>query len=129
MTVTTCPRCIRPETFLKELSDTLAGTNLNRAVKVALPEAMVKGYITRLENRAGAGRSVVSVTPSGSGTRSDVRTVQEHQPPHSPSGVCCFLKQKQSPHLHFRNPRPRFWKPFWLVSSAALLAVSVAIPG
>ncbi len=62
------PLLYQTETFLKTLSDTLARHELKQSSKVALPEAMVKGYITRLENQLGAGRSVVSGNPSGSGT-------------------------------------------------------------
>ncbi|HBJ0828512.1 TPA: type VI secretion system ImpA family N-terminal domain-containing protein, partial [Escherichia coli] len=43
------PLLYQTETFLKTLSDTLARHELKQSSKVDLPEAMVKGYITRLE--------------------------------------------------------------------------------
>lgn len=41
------PQLYQTETFLKALSDILARHELKQSSKVALPEAMVKGYITR----------------------------------------------------------------------------------
>ena len=62
--------------------------------------------------------------------RSDAPTYREHPDPAALlSGVCCFWKQSRAHTPLQKNPRPRFWKPFVAGVCAALLAVSVVIPG
>lgn len=78
------PLLYQTETFLKALSDTLARHELKQSSKVALPEAMVKGYITRLENQPVQGEVSSPVTLPAQALRSDAPDVQEHQTlPHS----------------------------------------------
>ncbi|EQA0759009.1 hypothetical protein AWD37_005192, partial [Escherichia coli] len=78
------PLLYQTETFLKALSDTLARHELKQSSKVALPEAMVKGYITRLENQPVQGEASSPVTLPAQALRPDAPDVQEHQTlPHS----------------------------------------------
>ncbi|MFP1590595.1 hypothetical protein ACLB1M_01675 [Escherichia coli] len=73
---------------------------------MALPEAMVKGYITRLENQR-QGEVSSPVTLLAQALRLEAPDVQEHQTlPHS--RLCMlFLKQRQ-PTLFLQNSRSRF---------------------
>ena len=123
------PLLYQTETFLKTLSDTLARHELKQSSKVALPEAMVKGYITRLENQPVQGEASSPVTLPAQALRSDARDVQEHQTlPHSRLVyVVSETKTEHTPSLQ-KSP-PTFLKPFVAGVCAALLTVSVAIPG
>ncbi len=123
------PLLYQTETFLKALSDTLARHELKQSSKVALPEAMVKGYITRLENQPVQGEASSPVTLPAQALRSDAPDVQEHQTqPHSRLVyVVSETKTESTPSLQ-KSP-PTFLKPFMAGVCAALLAVSVAIPG
>ncbi|END9833441.1 hypothetical protein ABMH19_004974, partial [Escherichia coli] len=123
------PLLYQTETFLKALSDTLARHELKQGSKVALPEAMVKGYITRLENQPVQGEASSPVTLPAQALRSDVPDVQEHQTlPHSRL-VYVVSETKAEPTPSLQKSPPMFLKPFWAGVCAALLAVSVAIPG
>lgn len=123
------PLLYQTETFLKELSDTLARYELKQSSKVALPEAMVKGYITRLENQPVQGEASSPVTLPAQVLRSDAPDVQEHQPlPHSRL-VYVVSETKAEPTPSIQKSPPTFLKPFLAGVCAALLAVSVAIPG
>lgn len=97
--------------------------------KVALPEAMVKGYITRLENQPVQGETSSPVTLPAQALRSDAPDVQEHQTlPHSRL-VYVVSETKAEPTPSLQKSPPTFLKPFVAGVCAALLAVSVAIPG
>ncbi|HAN8778454.1 TPA: hypothetical protein IGN06_004899, partial [Escherichia coli] len=97
--------------------------------KVALPEAMVKGYITRLENQPVQGEASSSVTLPAQALRSDARDVQEHQPlPHSRL-VYVVSETKTEPTPSLQKFPSMFLKPFLAGVCAALLTVSVVIPG
>ena len=123
------PLLYQTETFLKALSDTLARHELKQSSKVALPEAMVKGYITRLENQPVQGEASSPVTLPAQALRSDVPDVQEHQTlPHSRL-VYVVSETKAEPTSSLQKSPPTFLKPFVAGVCAALLAVSVAIPG
>ncbi|HAW3335019.1 TPA: hypothetical protein JLS53_004828, partial [Escherichia coli] len=123
------PLLYQTETFLKALSDTLARYELKQSSKVALPEAMVKGYITRLENQPVQGEASSPVTLPAQALRSDARDVQEHQPlPHSRL-VYVVSETKAGPTPSLQKSPPTFLKPFVTGVCAALPAVSVAIPG
>ncbi|EGD0619129.1 hypothetical protein CAA48_001677 [Escherichia coli] len=123
------PLLYQTETFLKELSDTLARYELKQSSKVALPEAMVKGYITRLENQPVQGEASSPVTLPAQVLRSDAPDVQEHQPlPHSRL-VYVVSETKAEPTPSIQKSPPTFLKPFLAGVCAALLAVNVAIPG
>ncbi|EKR5655773.1 type VI secretion system ImpA family N-terminal domain-containing protein [Escherichia coli] len=123
------PLLYQTETFLKALSDTLARHELKQSSKVALPEAMVKGYITRLENQPVQGEASSPVTLPAQALRSDAPDVQEHQPlPHSRL-VYVVSETKAEPTLTLQKSPPTFLKPFVTGVCAALMAVSVAIPG
>ncbi len=123
------PLLYQTETFLKALSDTLARHELKQSSKVALPEAMVKGYITRLENQPVQGEASSPVTLPTQALRSDAPDVQEHQPlPHSRL-VYVVSETKAEPTLTLQKSPPTFLKPFVTGVCAALMAVSVAIPG
>ena len=123
------PLLYQTETFLKTLSDTLARHELKQSSKVALPEAMVKGYITRLENQPVQGEASSPVTLPAQALRSDARDVQEHQPlPHSRL-VYVVSETKTEPTPSLQKSPSMFLKPFLAGVCAALLAVSVAIPG
>ncbi|EFI9715699.1 hypothetical protein HCX42_22405 [Escherichia coli] len=123
------PLLYQTETFLKALSDTLARHELKQSSKVALPEAMVKGYITRLENQPVQGEASSPVTLPAQALRSDAPDVQEHQPlPHSRL-VYVVSETKAKPTLTLQKSPPTFLKPFVTGVCAALMAVSVAIPG
>ncbi|MBA8465827.1 type VI secretion system ImpA family N-terminal domain-containing protein [Escherichia coli] len=123
------PLLYQTETFLKALSDTLAWHELKQSSKVALPEAMVKGYITRLENQPVQGEASSPVTLPAQALRSDAPDVQEHQTlPHSRLVyVVSETKTESTPSLQ-KSP-PTFLKPFVAGVCAALLTVSVAILG
>ena len=100
---------------------------------MALPEAMVKGYITRLENQPVQGEASSPVTLPAQALRSDARDVQEHLPqPHSRLVYVVSETKAESgtenTHSLQKSP-PTFLKPFVAGVCAALLAVSVAIPG
>ena len=123
------PLLYQTETFLKALSDTLARHELKQSSKVALPEAMVKGYITRLENQPVQGEVLSPVTLPAQALRSDVPDVQEHQTlPHSRL-VYVVSETKTEPTPSLQKSPPTFLKPFVTGVCAALLAVCVAIPG
>lgn len=123
------PLLYQTETFLKALSDALARHELKQSSKVDLPEAMVKGYITRLENQPVQGEASSPVTLPAQVLRSDAPDVQEHQPlPHSRL-VYVVSETKAEPTPSIQKSPPTFLKPFLAGVCAALLAVSVAIPG
>ncbi|EHO4694996.1 type VI secretion system baseplate subunit TssK [Escherichia coli] len=123
------PLLYQTETFLKALSDTLARHELKQSSKVALPEAMVKGYITRLENQPVQGEALSPVTLPAQALRSDAPDVQEHQTlPHSRL-VYVVSETKAEPTPSLQKSPPTFLKTFVAGVCAALLAVSVAIPG
>ncbi|EFK7858967.1 hypothetical protein G8G22_004676 [Escherichia coli] len=123
------PLLYQTETFLKALSDTLARHELKQSSKVALPEAMVKGYITRLENQPVQGEASSPVTLPAQALRSDARDVQEHQPlPHSRL-VYVVSETKTEPTPSLQKFPSMFLKPFLAGVCAALLTVSVVIPG
>ncbi|NYP26556.1 type VI secretion protein ImpA [Escherichia coli] len=116
-------------TFLKALSDTLARHELKQSSKVALPEAMVKGYITRLEKQPVQGEVSSPVTLPAQALRSDAPDVQEYQTlPHSRL-VYVVSETKAEPTPSLQKSPPTFLKPFVAGVCAALLVVSVAIPG
>ncbi len=123
------PLLYQTETFLKALSDTLARHELKQNSKVALPEAMVKGYITRLENQPVQGEVSSPVIPPAQALRSDAPDVQGHEAmPHSRL-VYVVSETKAEPTSSLQKSPPTFLKPFVAGVCAALLAVSVAIPG
>ncbi|HEA0475225.1 TPA: type VI secretion system ImpA family N-terminal domain-containing protein [Escherichia coli] len=123
------PLLYQTETLLKALSDTLARHELKQSSKVALPEAMVKGYITRLENQPVQGEVSSPVTLPAQALRSDAPDVQEHQTlPHSRL-VYVVSETKAEPTPSLQKSPPTFLKQFVAGVCAALLAVSVAIPG
>ncbi|MDI4392164.1 type VI secretion protein ImpA [Escherichia coli] len=123
------PLLYQTETFLKALNDTLARHELKQSSKVALPEAIVKGYITRLENQPVQGEASSPVTLPAQALRSDAPDVQEHQAlPHSRL-VYVVSETKAEPTPSLQKSPPTFLKPFVAGVCAALLAVSVAIPG
>ncbi|EIM4665268.1 hypothetical protein NKK08_005060, partial [Escherichia coli] len=127
------PLLYQTETCLKTLSDILARHELKQSSKVALPEAMVKGYITRLENQPVQGEVSSPVTLPAQALRSDARDVQEHLPqPHSRLVYVVSETKAESgtenTHSLQKSP-PTFLKPFVAGVCAALLAVSVVIPG
>lgn len=127
------PLLYQTETFLKTLSDTLARHELKQSSKVALPEAMVKGYITRLENQPVQGEASSPVTLPAQALRSDAPDVQEHQTlPHSRLVYVVSETKAESGTENtysLQKSPPTFLKPFVAGVCAALLAVSVAIPG
>ncbi|MBN6454240.1 type VI secretion system ImpA family N-terminal domain-containing protein [Escherichia coli] len=110
------PLLYQTETLLKALSDTLARHELKQSSKVALPEAMVKGYITRLENQPVQGEVSSPVT------------LPAQALPHSRL-VYVVSETKAEPTPSLQKSPPTFLKPFVAGVCAALLAVSVAIPG
>ncbi|EFA4243367.1 ImpA family type VI secretion system protein [Escherichia coli] len=110
------PLLYQTETFLKALSDTLARHELKQSNKVALPEAIVKGYITRLENQPVQGEASSPVTHPAQAL------------PHSRL-VYVVSETKAEPTPSLQKSPPTFLKPFVAGVCAALLAVSVAIPG
>lgn len=119
------PLLYQTETFLKALSDTLARHELKQSRKVALPEA----NITRLENQPVQGEASSPVTLPAQALRSDAPDVQEHQAlPHSRL-VYVVSETKAEPTPSLQKSPPTFLKPFVAGVCAALLAVSVAIPG
>ncbi|STE89061.1 ImpA-related N-terminal family protein [Escherichia coli] len=123
------PLLYQTETLLKALSDTLARHELKQSSKVALPEAMVKGYITRLENQPVQGEVSSPVTLPAQALRSDAPDVQEHQTlPHSRL-VYVVSETKAEPTPSLQKSPPTFLKQFVAGVCAALLTVSVAIPG
>ncbi len=123
------PLLYQTETFLKALSDTLARHELKQGSKVALPEAMVKGYITRLENQPVQGEVSSPVTLPAQVLRLEALDVQEHQTlPHSRLVYVVSETKTESTSSLQKSP-PTFLKPFVAGVCAALLAVSVAIPG
>lgn len=123
------PQLYQTETFLKALSDILARHELKQSSKVALPEAMVKGYITRLENQPVQGEVSSPVTLPAQALRSDAPDVQEYQTlPHSRL-VYVVSETKAEPTPSLQKSPPTFLKAFVAGVCAALLAVSVAIPG
>ncbi|MBB9856131.1 hypothetical protein FSI66_025945, partial [Escherichia coli] len=92
--------------------------------KVALPEAMVKGYITRLENQPVQGEASSPVTLPVQALRSDAPDVQEHQPqPHSRLVYVVSETKAESgtenTHSLQKSP-PTFLKPFVAGVCAAL---------
>lgn len=110
------PLLYQTETFLKALSDTLARHELKQSNKVALPEAIVKGYITRLENQPVQGEASSPVT------------LPAQALPYSRL-VYVVSETKAEPTPSLQKSPPTFLKPFVAGVCAALLAVSVAIPG
>ena len=123
------PLLYQTETFLKELSDTLARYELKQSSKVALPEAMVKGYITRLENQPVQGEASSPVTLPAQALRPEAPDVQEHQTLLHSRLVYVVSETKAEPTPSIQKSPPTFLKPFLAGVCAALLAVSVAIPG
>ncbi|EEH0842361.1 hypothetical protein GO373_004189, partial [Salmonella enterica subsp. enterica] len=123
------PLLYQTETFLKALSDTLARHELKQSSKVALPEAMVKGYITRLENQPVQGEVLSPVTLPAQALRSDAPDVQEHQTLPRSRLVYVVSESKAEPPVPSQSKSNSFLKPFVAGVCAALLAVSVAIPG
>ena len=123
------PLLYQTETFLKTLSDTLARHELKQSSKVALPEAMVKGYITRLENQPVQGEVSSPVTLLAQALRLEAPDVQEHQTlPHSRL-VYVVSETKTEPTLFLQKSPLTFLKTFVTGVCTALLAVCVAIPG
>ncbi|EDA1465585.1 type VI secretion system ImpA family N-terminal domain-containing protein [Salmonella enterica] len=123
------PLLYQTETFLKALSDTLARHELKQTSKVALLEAMAKGYITRLENLPLQGDNSSPVMLPPQALRSDAPDVQGHEAmPHSRL-VYVVSETKAEPTSSLQKSPPTFLKPFVAGVCAALLAVSVAIPG
>lgn len=123
------PLLYQTETCLKTLSDILARHELKQSSKVALPEAMVKEYITRLENQPVQGDVSSPVTLPDQALRFDAPDVQGHQLlPHSRL-VYVVSETKAEPTSSLQKSPPTFLKPFVTGVCAALLAVSVAIPG
>ncbi len=110
------PLLYQTETFLKALSDTFARHELKQSNKVALPEAIVKGYITCLENQPVQGEASSPVT------------LPAQALPHSRL-VYVVSETKAEPTPSLQKSPPTFLKPFVAGVCAALLAVSVAIPG
>ena len=110
------PLLYQTETFLKALSDTFARHELKQSNKVALPEAIVKGYITRLENQPVQGEASSPVT------------LPAQALPHSRL-VYVVSETKAEPTPSLQKSPPTFLKPFVAGVCAALLTVSVAIPG
>ena len=113
--------------------NTQAWHELKQSSKVALPEAMVKGYITRLENQPVQGEVSSPVTLLAQALRLEAPDVQEHQTlPHSRLVYVVSETKaesgKENTHSLQKSP-PTFLKPFVTGVCAALLAVSVAIPG
>ena len=109
--------------------NTQARHELKQSSKVALPEAMVKGYITRLENQPVQGEVSSPVTLPAQALRSDAPDVQEYQTlPHSRL-VYVVSETKTEPTPSLQKSPSMFLKPFLAGVCAALLAVSVAIPG
>ncbi|EIG47672.1 hypothetical protein ESTG_01620, partial [Escherichia coli B799] len=123
------PLLYQTETFLKALSDTLARHELKQSSKVALPEAMVKGYITRLENQPVQGEVSSPVILPAQALRSDAPDVQEHQTLPYSRLVYVVSETKAEPTPSLQKSPPTFLKPFVAGVCAALLAVCVAIPG
>ncbi|EHR8375903.1 type VI secretion system ImpA family N-terminal domain-containing protein [Escherichia coli] len=123
------PLLYQTETFLKVLSDTLARHGLKQSSNVALPETMVKGYIIRLENLPVQGEASSPVTLPAQALRSDAPDVQGHEPlPHSRLVYVVSETKSESTSSLQKSP-PTFLKPFVAGVCAALLAVSVVIPG
>ena len=123
------PLLYQTGTFLKALSDTLARHELKQSSKVALPEAMVKGYITRLENQPVQGEVSSPVTLLAQALRLEAPDVQEHQTlPHSRL-VYVVSETKTEPTLFLQKSPLTFLKTFVTGVCTALLAVCVAIPG
>ncbi|HFO4172805.1 TPA: VasL domain-containing protein [Escherichia coli] len=123
------PLLYQTETCLKTLSDILARHELKQSSKVALPEAMVKGYITRLENQPVQGEVSSSVTLPAQALRSDAPDVQEHQPLPYSRLVYVVSETKTEPTLFLQKSPLTFLKTFVTGVCTALLAVCVAIPG
>ncbi len=123
------PLLYQTETCLKTLSDILTRHELKQSSKVALPEAMVKGYITRLENQPVQGEVSSPVTLPAQALRSDAPDVQEHQPLAYSRLVYVVSETKAEPTPSLQKSPPTFLKPFVAGVCAALLTVSVVIPG
>ncbi|HEI3800085.1 TPA: type VI secretion system ImpA family N-terminal domain-containing protein [Escherichia coli] len=123
------PLLYQTETFLKALSETLARHELKQSSKVALPEAMVKGYITRLENQPVQGEVSSPVTLPAQALRPEALDVQEHQPLSYSRLVYVVSETKAEPTPSLQKSPPMFLKPFVAGVCAALLTVSVTIPG
>ncbi|EFF7902994.1 hypothetical protein BUO57_005421, partial [Escherichia coli] len=123
------PLLYQTETCLKTLSDILARHELKQSSKVALPEAMVKGYITRLENQPVQGEVSSPVTLPAQALRSDAPDVQEHQPLPYSRLVYVVSETKSEPTPSLQKSPSTFLKPFVAGVCAALLTVSVVIPG
>ena len=123
------PLLYQTETCLKTLSDILAQHELKQSSKVALAEAMVKGYITRLENQSVLGEVLSPVPLPAQALRSDDPDVQKHQPLQYSRLVYVVSETKAEPTPSLQKSPPTFLKPFVTGVCAALLAVSVAIPG
>ncbi|EEX3822198.1 type VI secretion protein ImpA, partial [Escherichia coli] len=88
-----------------------------------------KGYITRQENQPVQGEVSSPVTLPAQALRSDAPDVQEYQTlPHSRL-VYVVSETKAEPPPSLQKSPPTFLKPFVAGVCAALLAVSVAIPG
>ncbi|BCM39051.1 hypothetical protein BvCmsSINP017_01718 [Escherichia coli] len=121
------PLLYQTETYLKMLGDTLARHGLKQSSQVTLPEAMVKGYITRLENQPLQGEEVSPVTLPAQALCSDAPHVQEYQTlPHSRL-VHVVSETKAETTPSFQKSSPAFLKPFVAGACAALLVVSVVM--
>ncbi|HCX4437146.1 TPA: type VI secretion system ImpA family N-terminal domain-containing protein [Escherichia coli] len=123
------PLLYQTETCLKTLSDILARHELKQSSKVALAEAMVKGYITRLENQSVLGEVLSPVSLPAQALRSDAPDVQKHQPLQHSRLVYVVSETKAEPTPSLQKSPPTFLKPFVAGVCVALLTVSVAIPG
>jgi len=123
------PLLYQTETCLKTLSDILARHELKQSSKVALAEAMVKGYITRLENQSVLGEVLSPVPLTAQALRSDAPDVQKHQPLQHSRLVYVVSETKAEPTSSLQKSPPTFLKPFVAGVCVALLTVSVAIPG
>jgi len=123
------PLLYQTETCLKTLSDILAQHELKQSSKVALAEAMVKGYITRLENQSVLGEVLSPVPLPAQALRSDDPDVQKHQPLQYSRLVYVVSETKAEPTPSLQKSPPTFLKPFVTGVCAALLAVSMVIPG
>ncbi|HBC1011864.1 TPA: type VI secretion system ImpA family N-terminal domain-containing protein [Escherichia coli] len=127
------PLLYQTETFLKALSDTLVRHELKQSSKVALLESMVKGYITRLENQPLQGEDPSPVTLPAQALLSVPPDAQEHEPPSHSRLVYVVSETRadiaEETTLPCQKFPHTFLKPFVAGVCAALLAVSVVIPG
>ncbi|MGV6140180.1 VasL domain-containing protein, partial [Escherichia coli] len=121
------PQLYQAETFLKALSDILARHGLKQSSQVTLPEAMVKGYITRLENQPLQGEKVSPVTLPAQACRSDAPDEQAHGTFPYSRLVYVVSDTKADATASSQHPRYRFLKAFVAGICAGLLVVSVVM--